>query len=62
MTRFTLGSEFEIMNKTQAWPSRSLQSGEGARQEKKCFRNLLIYGFTIGNNDWTECCRMMNSQ
>ena len=53
-----LRSGFETMNKTQAWPSKILQSGAGARQQQKCLCNLIICEFTRGNDGWTECCSM----
>ena len=46
-------SSFETMNKTQAWPSKILQCDEGTRWWK-CLCNLIIYGFTRGNDSWTE--------
>lgn len=33
--RITLSSGFEAINKTQTWPSRILEFGEGARKQRK---------------------------
>lgn len=57
-TRIMLRSTFGIMNKTKPglydltvwWGSQTTA--------KKCFHNLIIFGFARGNNDWMECCKM----
>lgn len=48
---------FEIMNKTKLG-LYDITARCGRPTIEKCLLNLAISGFSRGNNDWMECCKM----